>query len=385
LTTRCCSAVALFTLSVVSGLAARKVDVEPLSLFPVRSIWTLALNNQLAVPAAYDGERGYFAIAGDRLVAYDLATGTQQWLVSARPRMRPAVGDGLIFSIEPDLLMARHVSDGSIAWQLPLTDTLAVPPVWDNGWLVAATSAGSILAFRASDGHLIWHTDLESPAHASPALAADRVYIPTDDGRVVALRVDDGTAIWERHLRSAPGDVLALDDRVYTGSKDQFLYCLMTKDGRVDWRWRTGGPVVGLPTFDEHNVYFTALDNVLRALDRKSGAQKWIRPLPLRPVWGPVRAGTTLIVGGQASTLRAYSVTDGKAAGDLSADAEVSDAPRVFDDAQSNLPRLLVVTRDIAKGAAVRLVTHTFDPESTVLTAPLPNIISMSPTPTEKP
>jgi hypothetical protein len=102
-------------------------------------------------------------------------------------------------------------------------------------------------------------------------------------------------------------------------------------------------------------------------------------------VWGPVKAGTTLIVGGQASTLRAYSVTDGKAAGDLSADAEVSDAPRVFDDAQSNLPRLLVVTRDIAKGAAVRLVTHTFDPESTVLTAPLPNIISMSPTPTEKP
>lgn len=369
----------------MSGAADRKADEGPLSLFPVRSIWTLALNNQLTVPAAYDRERAYFAIAGDRLVSYDLATGTQQWLISARLRMRPAVGEGLVFCVEPDSLVARHGSDGSVAWQVPLTEALAVPPVWDNGWLVVATSSNSVLAFRASDGQLIWHKDVGSPAHAPPALAADRVYIPTDDGRIVALRVDDGTAIWERNLRSAAGDVLALDDRVYTGSKDQFLYCLMAKDGSVGWRWRTGGPVVGLPAADEHNVYFAALDNVLRGLDRTSGAQKWIRPLPFRPVWGPVRVGAALIVGGQASTLRAYNVKDGKASGELSTDAEVADAPRVFDDAQYPLPLLLVVTRDIAKGAAVRLVTHTFDQESTVLTSPLPNVISMSTAATEKP
>lgn len=368
----------------MSLAAARKSETKPLSFLPVRGIWTLALNIPLAAPAAFDANHAFFPIAGDRLVAYDIETGTQQWMVDGRPRLRPAVGDGLVFSPEPESLVARRISDGSVDWQRPLTDAIAVPPVWDNGWLVLATDSGAVLSYRATDGELLWRKDVGSRAHASPVLAADRVYVPTDDGRVVALRVEDGATVWERRLGAAVGDILALDDRLYAGTKDQFLYCVMTKDGRVDWRWRTGGPVVGAPIADAHNVYFTAMDNVLRALSRTSGAQRWIRPLPLRPVWPPVMAGTTLIVGGQASNLRAYAAKDGTPAGDLSNDGEVADLPRVFAGIDQAPPRLLVITRDIAKGAAARLVTHTFEPESSVLTSPLPNVISMEPKSTDK-
>jgi outer membrane protein assembly factor BamB len=353
-------------------------------LLPVRAVWTLALNNPLTAAATADGEHLFFPIAGDRLVAYDVATGTQQWLVSARPRLRPAVGDGLVFSIEPDGLVARRISDGSVDWQRPLRDQIATPPRWDNGWLVLTSDSGAVLTFRAKDGQLLWRKEVGSRAHASPALAADRVYVPTDDGRVVALQVEDGTMLWERRLGGAVGELLVLDDRLYAGTKDQFLYCVMTKDGRVDWRWRTGGPVVGAPVADEHTVYFTALDNVLRALSRTTGAQRWIRPLPLRPAWPPVIAGATLVVSGQASNLRAYAMKDGKPAGELSNDGEVADAPRVFESTDLTPPRLLVITRDIAKGAAVRLVVHTFDPESSVLTSPLPNVISLEPKSTDK-
>jgi outer membrane protein assembly factor BamB len=368
----------------VSLAAARKSETKPLTFLPVRGIWTLALNIQLAAPAAFDANHAVFPIAGDRLVAYDIDTGAQQWIVEGRPRLRPAIGDGLVFSSEPESLVARRITDGSVDWQRPLPDPVAVAPVWDNGWLVLATDKGAILTYRAKDGELLWRKDVGSRAHGLPALAADRVYVPTDDGRVVALRVEDGTTVWERRLGGAVGDVLALDDRLYAGTKDQFLYCVMTKDGRVDWRWRTGGPVVGAPIADEHYVYFTAMDNVLRALSRTSGAQRWIRPLPLRPVWPPVMAGTTLIVGGLASNLRAYAAKDGTPAGDLSNDGEVADVPHVFAGTDETLPRLLVITRDIAKGAAARFVTHSFDPESSVLTSPLPNVISMEPKSTGK-
>src|SRR5207237_1034111 len=113
------------------------------------------------------------------------------------------------------------------------------------------TAKGSVLAYRASDGTLIWRRDVGSPVIALAALAADRVYVPTDDGRIVALKVDDGTPLWERKLGGKPGDILAFDDRLFTGSKDNFLYCLLTKDGAVDWRWRTGADVVGRPAFDD--------------------------------------------------------------------------------------------------------------------------------------
>ena len=72
-------------------------------LFPVQQVWTLALNNQLTVPAAFDASRAYFAIDGDRLVAYDLVSGEQRWIAEAAPIVAPATGDGLVFVVDAEL------------------------------------------------------------------------------------------------------------------------------------------------------------------------------------------------------------------------------------------------------------------------------------------
>ena len=166
---------------------------------------------------------------------------------------------------------------GEVAWRLPFSEELAIPLVWDNGWLIVADASGNVLAFRATDGTLIWRAPLGVRVHAPPALAADRVYVPLEDGRVVALDVTSGAQQWARRLGGAANEMLALDDRVYVGSDDNFFYCLLARDGEIAWRWRTGGDVVGVPVIDEHRVYFVSRDNVLRALDRHSGAQRWKR------------------------------------------------------------------------------------------------------------
>jgi outer membrane protein assembly factor BamB len=357
---------------------ARKADRTVPSLFPVRTIWTLALNNLLAFPPAYEGTRGYFPLTGDRIVAYDLLPGTQTWIVDAHPKMEPVAGGGLLFFVDADSLTALNGDDGSVAWQLPFAEPLAVHPVWDNGWLVVATEAGTVRAIRATDGESIWSRDLGARAHAMPALAADRVYVPLQDNRIVALRVDTGEPIWERKLGGAPDQILALDDRLYVGSKDNFFYCVTTKDGRVDWRWRTGGDVIGLPIVDERRVFFVALDNVMRALDRESGVQKWMRPLPLRPMAGPVRVGSSIVVTGFAPSLKGFNAADGVAASDITAGSEVAAPPYVVPDPTQLVPDLLFVTRDIAKGATVTLVTRSFEPIATPI-APLPNLITFGP------
>jgi outer membrane protein assembly factor BamB len=362
----------------VSVVGSDKVVPAPLSLFPARTIWSLALNNQIAVAPAYDKDRVYFAIDGERLVAYTLADGAQQWLVAAHPLKQPAVGDDMVFCEEPDELVARRSGDGSVAWRRPLPDALSLAPVWNSGWLIGVTAKGSVLVFRATDGHPMWTRDIGSPAGGVAAVSADRIYVPTNDGRVVALRVETGEPVWERKLGGAANDALVIDDRLYVGSKDNFFYCILTKNGSVDWRWRTGGDVIGLPAVDEHRIYFVSLDNVLRSLHRISGAQQWMRPLPVRPVWGPLKVVDRLVVGGQSATLHAFNLKDGTAAGSLEAGAELAAAPHLVSDASANVPVVLVVTRDIAKGAAARLVTRRLEPQSEPLTAPLPNVIKMN-------
>ena len=388
---------------------------------PVETVWGLALNNALTVPPAYDGTRAFFSIEGDRLVAYDLISGTEQWMITARPVMEPVAGDGLLFILEADMLRALRVADGSVAWQLPFADTLAVHPVWDNGWLIVANDRGEIAALRATDGQLIWRRDIKSPAHALPALAADRLYIPTTDSRIVALQVESGEPIWARRLGGAPNDILVVNDRLFAGSQDNFFYCVMAADGRVDWRWRTGGDVIGRPVADERYVYFVALDNVLRAMNMVSGGQQWMRPLPIRPAWGPVKAGSTIVVAGQAAALRAFNIKDGVATGTLTgitaqppevpaadaaveqpveapakkappaflplaADAEVAAEPYVLEHPVTHAPLVLLLFKEIAKGASATLVVHSVEPTLIDKVAALPNLVQIAPvTPTAPP
>src|SRR5262245_11474704 len=180
LNTTSCSAVALIVAwsIVVAGQSATPApfpspthkgkDDKPPALVPIQNVWTLALNNQLTFAPAYEKTRAFFPIAGDRVVAYDLVSGKQLWLVNAHPTTEPIAGDGLVFLVEPDALTALNAADGTIAWQLPFAETLAVHPVYDIGWLMVATKNGSISAFRAADGMLIWTRDIGSPAHALP-------------------------------------------------------------------------------------------------------------------------------------------------------------------------------------------------------------------------
>ena len=92
-TTRCCSAGALIVTAAIAsitqiaatlGAQGTRPGAEISSLFPIRPVWTLALNNQLVAPPAYFESHAYFAIEGDRLVAYELETGSQEWIVPAQ-------------------------------------------------------------------------------------------------------------------------------------------------------------------------------------------------------------------------------------------------------------------------------------------------------------
>jgi outer membrane protein assembly factor BamB len=350
---------------------------SPNELLPLETVWTLALNNQLTAPPAYDRSRAYFPIEGHRLVAYDLLTGRQSWLVDAEPLFEPATGEDLVFLAEAHRLSARRAADGSVAWQLPFDEPLAVGLVWDNGWLIAATAKGVVIAFRGSDGQRIWQRDLGAAAHGHPALAADRVYIPTAENRVVALQVATGTTVWERRLGGPANEMLAFDERLYVGSTDGFFYCVMAKDGRIDWRWRTGGNIIGVPAADNRLVFFVSLDNVLRALDRTSGGQPWMKTLPIRPTAGPVLSGGTLVVGGLNPTLRTFNAKDGKPANDIPAGGEILAAPpHALLHPGTGLPMLLIVTRDLVKGASAILSVHSVEPASTQV-APLPNTITL--------
>ena len=288
----------------------------------------MALGAPPAAPAALDETVAFVPLRNGRLVSIDLSTGRIRWSVEGTVTSAPAAGDGLVFLPQTDGLTAL-AADGTTRWRLPLAAGFATPLLWRAGWLVAAASNGDVLCLRAIDGHVVWRSHVTSPVRARPALTADRVYLSLDDGRIVALDLATGSVVWERTLGGTPGPVLALDDRIFVGSADKFFYCLAAKDGKRKWRWRMGAGIVGEPVIDAHQVYFVALDNVLRALHRWNGSQRWKQGLPLRPSGAPLLVGSTLYVAGVAAELHAYRADTGADAGKFEAPAELASPPQL--------------------------------------------------------
>jgi outer membrane protein assembly factor BamB len=377
-TTRCCSAPALVIVALLATSPTRMASATtaPMPFWPLRTVWTLALNNQLVQPPAFDDSNGYFAIEGDRLVAYEMKNGARRWNVDAKLASAPVAGGGFVFFLADGAMTALHASDGSPAWTAPVAQRLAAAPVWNAGWLILATVDGGVAAIRASDGHPIWSRNLGSPAHAPPAISGDRVYVPASNTHIVALKIETGERVWERRLGGAPNEILALEDRLFVGSNDNYFYAIVAKDGRVDWRWRAGADAMGLPVVDEHRVYFVSLDNVVRALNQSNGVQQWIQLLNFRPSGGPLIAGSTLIVYGAQPPLRALSTADGKAAGDVPAAGPLAAPPGLL--MQDETPVLVIATRDIAKGDTVTLMARSAEPTA-VPFAPLANPIATVP------
>jgi outer membrane protein assembly factor BamB len=281
--------------------------------FPLQSKWSASLSDVPRFAPAYDAGFGYFLLRNDQLVALSLADGSEAWSVACKTTAAPVAGNGLVFT-GGETIESRSQKDGTVSWTRPIEGRLS-SLYWDTGWLFAVVDKGAFMAIRAADGEVLWRRDLGAPLHSSPALAGDRVYVALEDGQIVALKLQTGEPLWTYKLGGPGVGILALEQRLFVGSLDDYMYCLDTKSGKRAWRKLNDADIVGAPVLDARRVYFVALDNLLRALNRGGGSLYWKRSLPMRPSSGPLLIGTLLVVPGFTASLQAYSTRDGSTAG----------------------------------------------------------------------
>jgi outer membrane protein assembly factor BamB len=315
---------------------------RPLSLV---TAWRVTLAAPAASTPAADDERAYVALRSDTLVALSLADGKAAWTVpAANLAGSPETGDGLVFIAHAREVEALDGATGRQRWHVALPAAVSAPLLWQNGWLAVATESGDIVMLRGATGEQLWTRPLESPVTVRPATEDGRLYVLPGDGRVVALSLENGNPAWEATLPGKGTAILPTTQRVYVGCADRFLYGLDTSNGRTKWRWRTGGTIVGTPAVDEQFVYFLALDNILRALDRLGGTQDWKTTLAERPTDGPFLSAKLLLVPSMSVDLRAFHFIDGEAAGTTKLAGEPIAPPLFMPGAAAKPARLLVVT-----------------------------------------
>ncbi len=294
----------------LAAVAGAEPQHPPSTLLPLETMWNGVLPAAPAWAPVHAQGRLFIALRNGHVAAVNLADGQVAWDVEQTVMAQPAVGDRLLFVAGEDELVALETATGTEIWSIPLDAPLSAPLVWNMQWLIATLDVGTVVALRGDDGGAVWRRTLDAGIEVAPALAGDRMYVSLVDGGLVALSLVSGESLWEQQLEGAPQQVLPLDD-LFVGAADNNFYRLSRLDGTEQWRWPTGGDIVGVAAVDEERVFFSSLDNFVWALDRASGVQRWRVSSAARPTAGPSYVGDLLVFGGLSQQINFYDPSDG--------------------------------------------------------------------------
>jgi outer membrane protein assembly factor BamB len=344
-TTISCRAFAV-TAIVTAVLAPRTfaADRQPLPGLPLAQWWSVQLDGPVSAGPVSDGPRIYLALASGQLTARDAADGHEIWRHN-RSVAAPMVTDGeTLFVASGDAIEALQGSTGKTLWTLPRTTPVA-PLAAESGWVIATTES-DLLAIKASNGEVVWKR-AAGGVRLAPAFDGDRLYTGAEDGRVLALNLKDGSVAWEQFLPLGVTAMGAYRGRVYAGAGNKRFYCLDARKGEMKWNFAIGAQAIGRVTVDDDHVYVAALNNVVWALDRQNGNQRWQRPSRQRPSFGVRIAGHVVFVPAVTATdLAMVYAHDGRASGSLNLPGE---AP----------PNLAPSIRETPQGVIVYMVSGT--------------------------
>ena len=320
-------------------------EVPAPSFFPLQEQWSTDLTQSAVAPPVYDHDHAYVPLRDGTLAAVSLVDGSITWSAEWPTQVSPAVGDGLVMVAHEHTLLGLRTTDAALMWSTDLGAAVSAPLVWDDGWLVAVLENGDVVVLRGADGLESWRHQVSGQLDVRPSVAGSELFLPVHDGRVLAFEVGTGQLLWERLLGGSPQEILPVDD-LFVGATDNYLYRLSRSNGRMRWRWRTGGDIVGRPAVDAHRVMFVSLDNILWALDRKSGVLQWRRPLSGRPTGGPQLVVDMALVSGVSRVVRAFDTDAGRQVGVLTGPGELAGPPYVIRPPSALAPGLIVITGD---------------------------------------
>jgi outer membrane protein assembly factor BamB len=317
-------------------------DKAPPPRLPLAPFWSVTIGSAVSAGPVSDGERVYLALKSAHVTARDAKDGRELWKKERNVTTALAVDGEFVFVPAGDAIEALRGSDGATAWTVPRVKVVA-PLLAADGWLIAVTDA-EVLAIRSRDGAIVWRV-AAGGVERTPAIDGDRLYVGAKDGRVLGLALATGAVAWEEYVQQ--GGVTTIAARhglVYVGAGNKYFYCLDGRNGKEKWPFRVGSIPTGRIAVDDERVYFAALDNVIRALDRKTGNQHWKTPLPRRAVAGVVVRGHVVFVPVTGSELVMIYDHDGQRSGqiNLPGETEVHAPPDVHENADGL--RLFVVT-----------------------------------------
>jgi outer membrane protein assembly factor BamB len=279
-------------------------------LLPAEQAWLRQLESLPAAGGALDRERVYIPLQEGGTVALDRESGETVWTNPVGGLLPLVLAPSAVVAINTAKVAAFDRATGATQWSVSLPSNAIGPGLSAGELLLLPLENGAVVALKTTEkGATVWSSRL-GELMPPVAMAADtgNVYITTADSRVVAITLESGQQRWSATLDGTLSPPAVGTDRVFVGSTRNVFYAIDAQTGKIAWRWPSemiGGDIVGA-VVDGDVTYFVGLDNLLHAVNRGNGNQRWKQATPTRPIAPPLAFGGVVAVFGVSPTLYTF-------------------------------------------------------------------------------
>jgi outer membrane protein assembly factor BamB len=223
-------------------------------------------------------------------------------------------------------------------WRYTERPLLEFPPIYVGGRLYAVNNSGHAFALDAKTGKVVWERRVGRLNASSPAYYKHHLYIVNlVPGHVVKLDAKTGKIVWKHRLPGrAESSPVVIDQTVFFGCENGYLYALSTGRGDIRWKTQLGGPVKSAPAYYGGRLYVGDYGGHMNAVDAKTGKLIW-QSGSLGPGFGgsgefystPAVAYGRVYAGNNDGRVYSYDVSDGQLAWSYSTGGYVYSGPAV--------------------------------------------------------
>lgn len=288
---------------------------------PVREVWSTSVGDGadkafVRLQLAFDQGSLYAASRDGIVMALDAASGRKLWSVDTDLPITGALGVGsglVVFGTNKGEVVALRAENGTEAWRSRVSSEVLAAPRLSDGIVVVRVADGRFFGFDAASGTVLWNYASSVPllslrGTSAPLLGQGVLIAGLDSGRLLMLDLRQGRPLFQKILAAPRGktemerlvDVDAepriAGSTLFVAPYHGAVSAVDLTNGNLLWN-RDLSTYAGLDV-DALKVYVSAADDVVWALDRRSGEPLWKNADLLgRHLTAPVAAGPVIAVG----------------------------------------------------------------------------------------
>jgi outer membrane protein assembly factor BamB len=238
-----------------------------------------------AAPLVF-GNKVIVGLNDGKLLAVDKVTGKLIWTYNTDNQISGSANvwlsgskAGIVVGSYDYYLHCVDPKTGKSLWKIETENYVNGTPSIQDGKIVFGGCDGMIRVVDPLTGAQKDTVNVGVYIAASPALAGDMAYFGDYDGTIFGLNIRTKKMAWEVTGNEQSGSVLAVpavgNNFVVIGNEDKFLYCYNATTGKLIWKYRTNGRIVGSAVITQTKVLFTSMDGNVTILNLTDGKKLW--------------------------------------------------------------------------------------------------------------